>query len=127
MLCFGLTSAAQNISNKGKEFWVAYGHHQYMETDNSQDMTIYLSTEADAATVTVTIDSSSAVPNITTTWWRRTYIIPPYTVISVADATANSFTASATATGPIPKSGAQDARLLTLEKEEFILKVMFRS
>lgn len=116
LLCFGLTSAAQNISNKGKEFWVAYGHHQYMEGGgpiNSQDMTLYLSTEDQAATVTVTIDSSSALPTVPSTWWRRTYNIPPYTVINITTTNANVYTVSADKIGAIPKTGSQDARLFS--------------
>jgi gliding motility-associated-like protein len=112
LLCIGLTGSAQNISNKGKEFWVGYGHHQFMENGtNTQEMTIYLSTEDQPATVTVTIDSSAALPAL---WWKRTYIIPPYTVIDLETTPANSFQPfSAGATGAIPKTGSQDARLFT--------------
>src|SRR5688500_13932610 len=85
LLC---TAAAwsQNVTNKGREFWVGYGHHQYMEPSctgtsaapNDMNMVLYLSAE-EAATVTVTIDSSGAFPGV---WWRRTYSIPANTVIS---------------------------------------------
>ncbi|MFY8127917.1 MAG: PKD domain-containing protein, partial [Chitinophagaceae bacterium] len=99
---------AQNISNKGKEFWVGYGHHQYMTfpTDNSQNMTIYLSAE-EAATVTIEIDSSGLLPS---QWWRRTYNIPANTVIDIANPAtpAATFTTAALAWGPIPK-GTVDA------------------
>ncbi|RBL88572.1 PKD domain-containing protein [Chitinophaga flava] len=79
---------AQNLSNKGKDFWVGYGHHQFMEpgNSNSQEMILYLSAEQ-AATVTV---------SITGTAWTRTYNIPANTVI---------------ASDLIPKAGASDARL----------------
>jgi gliding motility-associated-like protein len=112
LLCIGLAGSAQNISNKGKEFWVAYGHHQYMETGaNNQNMVLYLSAE-EPATVTVTIDSTglAAAPS---TWWRRTYTIPANTVINIENAgtPASSFTLSAGASGAIPKTGSQDARL----------------
>ncbi|SJZ49527.1 gliding motility-associated C-terminal domain-containing protein [Chitinophaga eiseniae] len=82
------SSHAQNLSNKGKDFWVGYGHHQFMEPGggNSQEMILYLSAEQ-AATVTV---------SITGTAWTRTYTIPANTVI---------------ATDLIPKTGANDARL----------------
>lgn len=81
-------SYAQNFTNKGKEFWVAYGHHQFMEnrcdgtpdtTNNKMNMVLYLSAEQ-AATVTVTIDSSAKLgfPN----GWKRVYTIPANTVIS---------------------------------------------
>ncbi|RYY72804.1 MAG: hypothetical protein EOO52_20335, partial [Gammaproteobacteria bacterium] len=107
------SSQAQNISNKGKEFWVGYGHHQFMEDgSNSQQMTIYLSAEDKPATVTVTIDSSGILPS---SWWRRTYNIPAFTVISIETTTAASFSASAGAVGAIPKNlpGQYDARLYT--------------
>ncbi|NLR65953.1 PKD domain-containing protein [Chitinophaga varians] len=82
------SSHAQNLSNKGKDFWVGYGHHQFMEPGggNTQEMILYLSAEQ-AATVTV---------SITGTAWTRTYNIPANTVI---------------ATDLIPKTGANDARL----------------
>lgn len=75
-----LCSRAQNVSNRGTDFWVGYGHHQFMEQgSNDMNMVLYLSAEDQPATVTVTIDSSGLVP---ATWWRRTYTIPAYTVIS---------------------------------------------
>ena len=81
---------AQNFTNRGKEFWVGYGHHQFMETGtNTQEMILYLSAEQ-PATVTVTIDSTT---------WTRTYNIPANTVI---------------ASDLIPKAGSIDARLFSL-------------
>lgn len=81
-------SGAQNLSNKGKEFWVAYGHHQFMEPGqgNSQEMVLYLSAEQ-PANVTVRIFGTT---------WVRNYSIPANTVI---------------ATEFIPKAGFFDARL----------------
>ncbi|TCJ17727.1 PKD domain-containing protein [Flaviaesturariibacter flavus] len=86
-----LRSSAQNITNKGTDFWVGYGHHQFMEQgqDNSQEMVLYFAAEQ-AATVTVTIQGTT---------WTRTYSVP-----------ANSTIASTT----IPKSGTFDARLISL-------------
>ncbi|QHS62561.1 PKD domain-containing protein [Chitinophaga agri] len=82
---------AQGLSNRGKEFWVGYGHHQFMEPGftNNQNMVLYLSAE-DAATVTVSIDGTS---------WTRTYNIPANKVI-VSDL--------------IPKAGSIDARLYSV-------------
>src|ERR1043165_3157763 len=78
-LLSGLCANAQNVSNRGTEFWVGYGHHQYMELGtNEMNMVLYLSAEDQPATVTVTIDSSGLVP---ATWWRKVYTIPAYTVI----------------------------------------------
>lgn len=95
----------------GKEFWVGYGHHQFMETgSNTQEMTIYLATGSQPATVTVTIDSSSPVANIAT-WWWRTYNIPANTVIDIETAVAATYSAGAGATGALPKTGSYDARL----------------
>lgn len=103
-----IISYSQNITNKGKEFWVGYGHHQFMEQgSNDQDMVIYLSAEDQPATVTVTIDSSGIIPSL---WWSRTYNIPPYTVISIENnlTPATSWTPVSAAGpgrsyGPIPK------------------------
>src|SRR5688572_18860204 len=73
-----LCSRAQNVSNRGTDFWVGYGHHQFMEQlSNDMNMVLYLSAEDQPATVTVTIDSSGLINP-----WRRTYTIPAYTVIS---------------------------------------------
>jgi gliding motility-associated-like protein len=82
---------AQGLSNSGKEFWVGYGHHQFMEPGftNNQNMVLYLSAE-EAATVTVSIDGTA---------WTRTYNIPANTVI-VSDL--------------IPKAGSVDARLYSV-------------
>ena len=117
LFCVLYTGVAfsQIASNKGKEFWVGYGHHQYMASGtNAMDMVLYLSTEEQGATVTVTIDSTGNVflPN---TVWKRTYIIPPFTVISTGTANANTYTSAAGITGPMPKTGATDCRLITDE------------
>lgn len=82
---------AQNKSNTGTDFWVGYGHHQFMEPGmgNSQEMVLYLSAEQ-PANVTVTIDGTS---------WTRTYNIPANTSIT---------------TEFIPKAGFYDARLYSV-------------
>ncbi|WP_066402401.1 PKD domain-containing protein [Flavisolibacter tropicus] len=93
----GMASTAQDLSNKGKEFWVGYGHHQYMEWSvtnptslfaNSQEMVIYLSAEQ-TAHVTVSMAGGA---------WVKNYTVPANTVI-VSDF--------------IPKSGTIDARFFT--------------
>lgn len=88
LLLQSMLSGAQNLSNRGKEFWVAYGHHQFMEPGmgNSQEMVLYLSAEQ-PANVTVRIYGTA---------WVRNYSIPANTVI---------------ATEYIPKAGFYDARL----------------
>ncbi len=82
---------AQNLSNRGVDFWVGYGHHQFMETGqtNSQEMVIYLSAEQ-AANVTVRIEGTA---------WVRNYVVAANSVI---------------ATEFLPKAGSVDARLISL-------------
>jgi gliding motility-associated-like protein len=88
-LCCGLASFSQNLSNKGKEFWVSYGHHQFFESGgNTQEMVLYLSAE-EAANVTVTINGTA---------YAQSYSIPANSVIS---------------TTPIPKTGVYDCRLFS--------------
>lgn len=72
-------------SNRGRRFWVGYGHHYGFST-NSQDMALYLSAE-DSANVTVKVNGTN---------WVRTYAIPANTV-RVSDL--------------MPTSGLVDARL----------------
>jgi len=90
LLAIGIN--AQDKSNRGKEFWLAYGfdYSFFNETPvNNQELAIYISTEQSAATVTITI---------TNTGYSQTLNIPANT----ADATIL-----------IPKSGPNDARTLT--------------
>jgi gliding motility-associated-like protein len=79
----------QNKSNSGKEFWLGYGYNWIFDNENpqnSQDLVLYLSTDA-PATVTVSITNTS---------WSQTINIPANTVnISIS----------------IPKTGANDARI----------------
>jgi gliding motility-associated-like protein len=82
---------AQDKSNRGKEFWLAYGFDYSFFNEmpvNFQELAIYVSAEQ-AATVTVTI---------TNTGYSQTLNIP-----------ANSVDATIL----IPKSGVNDARTLT--------------
>jgi gliding motility-associated-like protein len=105
-------ASAQPFSNKGKEFWVGYGHHQYMEPacgapgdgPNNMNMVLYLSAEQ-AAQVTVTIDNGGAAfpPQ-----WTRTYNIPANTVIST-----ENLPKGATDAGPSNSDPSYDARLFT--------------
>jgi len=117
-------------TNKGTEFWVGYGHHQYMEATytNDQNMTLYFNVNdlpfgVSFATVTVTIDSSGPTPAF---WWKRVYHIPVNTTISIDNATTPAYSYSpsnALAWGPLPKgsinasasntSSSYDARLFT--------------
>ncbi|MCW3114888.1 MAG: hypothetical protein JWR18_3284 [Segetibacter sp.] len=86
---------AQDLSNKGTEFWVGYGYHHAMthissQTENEQDMVLYFTADENA---TVKVE----IPGL---GWAKTYQV-----------SANSVTES----DPMPKAGSQDARLI-LEK-----------
>ena len=91
ILLGGLTGfAQQNLSNRGKEFWVGYGHHQFMEPgqNNSQEMVLYFSAEQ-TANVTVTVKGRTATQ-------VTNYVVPAGSVIPSAY---------------MPKAGALDCRL----------------
>lgn len=86
---------AQNKSNRGKEFWLGYSyssnffpHAGLSDPVNQQELSLYISTQQ-AANVTVTINGTS---------WTQTLSIPANT----ADATII-----------IPKTGPDDARILS--------------
>src|SRR5688572_5496399 len=80
----------QNITNKGKDFWVGYGHHQFMEPGqtNGQEMILYFSAEQ-TANVTVTIRGRTATQTLN-------YTVPAGTVMQSAN---------------MPKAGPNDCRL----------------
>jgi gliding motility-associated-like protein len=87
---------AQNKSNRGREFWLGYSfsanfffHAGLSDPVNAQEMTLYISTTSQPANVTV---------NVNGTAWTQTLSIPANT----ADATIL-----------IPKTGANDARILS--------------
>lgn len=73
---------AQDLSNKGTEFWVGYGHDYSFEppdagslapaSANGQEMVLYFSAEEEAH-VTVTIKN---------TGWTKTYTVPAHSVIA---------------------------------------------
>lgn len=111
---------SQTTSNKGKDFWVGYGHHQSMEKPcppvgggpqadepNQMNMLLYFSTEAQAATVTVTIDSSGP---FFATWYRKTYIVPPYSVVTSEIIPKGSINVAAVSGEPLSNPN-YDARL----------------
>ena len=122
LACFVSTTIigfAQSVTNEGKEFWVGYGHHQYMEPSscaadalpgpNDMNMKIYLSnTKSQTATVKLTI-YKSGLANVPTTWFTRVYTILPNTVIETENMPKGSINATA--------SGSDqnfDARLFTV-------------
>ncbi|MGB5007278.1 MAG: hypothetical protein WBO39_10100, partial [Ferruginibacter sp.] len=85
------SAISQDKSNRGREFWLGYGFNYGYFNDapvNQQELALYISTEL-PATVTVSINS---------TGWSQTVNIPANTV---------------NATILIPKSGVNDARILT--------------
>ena len=83
------TATAQDFSNKGKDFWVGYGYHQVMSVSNAQDMVLYFATEQ-VTNIVISIPGTGYIQNITT-------------------AAGNNVVTSAI----IPKTGGNDARLLT--------------
>lgn len=80
--------AAQDFSNKGKDFWVGYGYHERMAA-NSQDMVLYFATDQ-VTNINISIPALGYSQNITTP-------------------AGNNIITSAI----IPKAGGADARLLT--------------
>jgi len=117
---YGINSFAQSVSNKGKEFWVSYGHHQQMTAGGgTMDMVLYLCTDNQAAVVDVEIigPGNQAIPS---TIWRRRYNVPANTAISTGTTMPQAVSAGGTTTAgmnnpaapsPMPKSGAYDCRL----------------
>lgn len=87
---FSNTVHSQNLSNRGKEFWLSYGFNYSFFHEppvNGQEMQVYIST-SQAAQVTVVIHNTS---------YSKTFSIPANTVdFSVV----------------LPKSGPDDARIL---------------
>lgn len=79
---------SQDFSNKGKDFWVAYGYHQVMTNGNGQQMVLYFATDQ-VTNITITVPGNGYTQTLTSG--------PLPTVLTSA---------------PIPKAGAQDSRLL---------------
>ncbi len=85
---------AQDFSNKGKDFWLGYGYHVSMAAANgsplttggSQEMILYFTSDKDAS-VTVEIPALNYTQQYTVTKGQ------------------------VTVSNPIPKTGAQDARI----------------
>lgn len=81
-------SYAQDFSNKGKDFWVGYGYHQVMNGNNAQQMVLYFAADQNT-NVTVTIPGLG---------YSQNYFVAANSVLT---------------SNPLPKTGAQDARLLS--------------
>jgi gliding motility-associated-like protein len=64
------------LSNRGKEFRVGYGHHQFMEPgqSNAQDMVLYFSAEQ-TANVRVIVKGRTLI-------WDSVYVVPAGTVLA---------------------------------------------
>ena len=82
----------QDVSNKGKDFWLGYGYHVNMAGNpaggGTQDMVLYFTSDKNA---NVTVE----IPGV---GYKQTYTVA-----------ANQVTTSS----PIPKTGTQDARINT--------------
>jgi hypothetical protein len=59
-------SLAQDFSNKGKEFWVGYGNHQVMYTNNGQGLDLYFTSDVNT-TATVEIPGSGFTTTVNVT------------------------------------------------------------
>jgi gliding motility-associated-like protein len=80
-------ASAQDFSNKGKDFWLAYGYHERMiGGGNSQQMVLYFAADQNS-NVTVSIPALG---------YTQAYFVPAGSVVTSA---------------PIPKVAPQDARL----------------
>jgi gliding motility-associated-like protein len=79
---------AQDFSNKGKDFWVGYGFHSVMTGGNLQEMVLYFAAD----------QNTNVTVNIPGIGYTANYFVAANTVLT---------------SNPIPKNGAQDARLLT--------------
>ena len=88
-ILLGCTVKSQSFSNKGKDFWVAYGYHQVMTNGNGQQMVLYFATDQ-VTNITISIPGVGYTQNLTS---------------GAAPAVLTS--------APIPKIGAQDVRLQT--------------
>jgi gliding motility-associated-like protein len=86
LLIFFAPANAQDLSNKGKDFWVGYGYHVRMAGANGQQMVLYFTSDV-TANVKIEIPSIGYVQNLT---------VAANTVV-----TSNA----------LPKTGSQDARL----------------
>lgn len=96
VMLFGIKAIGQDKSNRGKEFWLGYSfssnffpHAGLSDPVNAQEMSLYISTAAQPANVTISINGTA---------WTQTLSIPANT----ADATII-----------IPKTGVNDARILS--------------
>jgi hypothetical protein len=90
LILTGYLCHAQDFSNKGKDFWVAYGYHERMTAASpaggSQDMVLYFAADQNT-NVTVSIPLLG---------YTATYFVPANSVVT---------------SNPIPKNGPWDARL----------------
>ena len=97
ILFLGFSEArAQNINNRGTEFWVGYGHHQQMEDgSNTQDMVLYFNTGAQPSRVKVYVYNNTLQTQVI---WLDTLLPANFVFV----------------TNTLPKSGALDTRCYTL-------------
>lgn len=80
-------AAAQDFSNKGKDFWVGYGYHQVMTAGNAQQMVLYFAAD----------QNSNVVVSIPALGYTQNYFVAAGSVVTSA---------------PLPKIAPQDARLM---------------
>ena len=87
------TAFTQDFSNKGKDFWVAYGYHQVMGPTgtgaNSQNMVLYFATDQ-VTNITITIPSIGFTQSLTSAAGNN--VLTSITIPKVAPSDARLFT-----------------------------------
>ncbi len=71
---------AQDLSNKGKDFWLGYGNHQQMYSDNTQGMAIYITSDANTNAV-VEIPGIGFSQKVAVTAFQITTVTIPNTAV----------------------------------------------
>ena len=89
---FAQVENEDSSSNRGKDFWVNYQRSNSFSEGNTQDMVIYMGSATQDAHVTITIEGTNGTP------WVRNYLVPAGTAVT---------------SEIMPKTGADDARLVT--------------
>ena len=77
---FWAVAFSQDFSNKGREFWLGYGNHQQMYTDNAQGMSVYITSDVSTNAV-VDIPGISFTRQVAVTAFQITEVVIPNTAI----------------------------------------------
>jgi gliding motility-associated-like protein len=71
---------SQDVSNKGKDFWLGYGNHQQMYSDNGQGMAVYITSDANTNAL-VEIPGISFSQSVTVSAFQITTVTIPNTAV----------------------------------------------